>query len=407
MRTLSFILLMVCLGTPQTLFPRTQGFYLPRNVKSVKIPVEIQNNIILVSLRINGKFEMDFILDSGVRTTLLTEPGIASLLGLGPTEPVNIRGLGDGDLIQAQRAKGISMELGGGLKGEGMNLLVLPHDAVSYSGMFGKPVYGIIGYDVFGQFVVEINYQQKFIRVHNPFSYRPHRKYEMLPLQIKGSKPYVQAKLRNENGYVSRGHWLLDTGSSNAITMFDEEVETPTAYIDAFLGRGLSGTVHGKLGRAPRFEIGSHTFKDLIVGYPDSSSLNLLPNAMGWYGNIGAEILSRFHIAFDYHRNRFYFRKAPKYKAPFEYNLSGIEITSTGADFDVFLISYVRPNSPADVAGLRVNDQVVAMNGFAIHELELGDVYGVLNKKAGRFVNLKIRRNGRTFRARFRLTSEI
>ena len=144
------------------------GFTFTYDTKSVRIPVEIQHNIILIPLRINGSFEMNFILDTGVRTTMLTETMVAGFLNLDTLSTVKVRGLGEGDPIEAALARNVSISLPG-VEGSGINLIVLPEGVISYSGLFGKPVYGIIGYEIFRQFVVEINYTQKFVKQQQSF----------------------------------------------------------------------------------------------------------------------------------------------------------------------------------------------------------------------------------------------
>ena len=383
------------------------GFSLPENMSTVKIPVDIQHNIVLIPLRINGSFEMNFILDTGVKTTILTEAVIASFLDLSSTDNVKIHGLGEGDPIIATIAKNVAISLPNGVNGKGMNVVVLPPDLISYSGMFGRPVYGIIGYEVFGQFVVEIDYKHKFIKLHDPFSYKARKKYTSVPIKIIKSKPYTTATMTDFAGTEIKKTWLLDTGASTAITLFDKDLSVPDNSVRAFLGKGLSGNVYGQLARAPRFELAEFVFEEIIAGYPDTTSLNLLPKDVLWYGNIGSEILSRFRVIFDYHRGRMYLKKNSSFKESFDYNVSGLEIISSGAEYDTYIISYVRPNSPADLAGVKVNDEIVAMNGFSLDNFEISDIYGTLSKRAGRFVHLKIKRGERTIKARFRLKSEI
>ncbi|GAB4420471.1 MAG: hypothetical protein OHK0039_34080 [Bacteroidia bacterium] len=373
---------------------------------SVRIPVEIQHNIILVPLRINGSFEMNFILDTGVKTTILTEPLIADFLAFDTLTTVKVRGLGEGEPIIAALASNVSISMPG-IEGYGQNMLVLPEGLISYSSMFGKPVYGIIGYEVFGRFVVEIDYIHKYIRLHDPVYYKPRRNWEEIPLEIRRAKPYVRATVHTEDGRVIEQQWLVDTGASAALSMFTHDMQPPSQAIEAFLGQGLNGNVYGKLGRSPRFELGSYAFEQVITGFPDMTSLALLPGEEGWYGNLGSEIISRFHVTFDYFRQAMYIKKNSHYKNDFEYNVSGIELLTMGENFENFVISYVRPNSPAARAGLQVNDEVLALNGLSVNGLEIDEVYGNLFKRSGRTVYLKIKRGNRVIKTRFELVTEI
>lgn len=396
---IGFLLTLTCPKTARA------DFVIAGGAKSVKIPIEVQNNIILIPVRINGSFEMNFILDTGVRTTILTEPLVANFLALDSNKPIRVRGLGEGEAIQASLAENVNIDLPGVI-GKGLRLIVLPEGLVSYSSMFGKPVYGIIGYALFRQFVVEINYKRKYIRLHNPFRYKAPKKGEKIPISIKKGKPYVQASLTDPGGFSITTDWLIDTGASQALSLFDKGIEPPEPNLETFLGKGLSGDVYGKLGRISNFNVGTFKFEEVIAGYPDASSLGMITN-FTWYGNLGSEILSRFNVSFDYYRNRIILRKNNRYDEEFTYNVSGIELIAKGQNFDTFIVSYVRPNSPAAKAGIQVSDIIVSIDGYSLSGHDLGEIYLNLNQKPGKKLALKIARGDSLIKKKFNLYSEL
>lgn len=403
------ILIILGLFLPQMTLAKVAGFVLPNGRNFVKIPIEIQHNVVLIPLRVNGSFEMNFILDTGAKRTILTESLLQDFLSLDSLRKVKVRGLGGGEEIDAQVATDVSISLPGGVQGVGLQMLILPKGLISYSGMFGRPVHGIIGYDVFGQFVVEINYREKFIKLYDPFKYKPKKKYSELPIEIIRSKPYINATLTDYRGQKFKRRWLLDTGASNAITLFNGELPVPSSSIDAFLGRGLNGEVHGRLARADAFKLGDFTFESVITGYPDSASLIMLPDNMPWYGNLGSEILSRFTVIFNYTREKIYLKKNKSFGSSFDYNVSGLEIISRGDNYEHFVVNYVRPNSPAELAGLQIDDRIVSMNGFPLAQFDISNVYATLTRRGrtGRFIHLKVKRGDKTLKIRFQLKREI
>jgi hypothetical protein len=383
------------------------GFTLPEGRRSVRIPIEVRHNVVLIPVKINGTMELNFILDTGVRTTILTEPLLVNFLEFDTLNTVTVRGLGEGDAIEAQLARNVRLDLPNGITGKHINLLVLPEGLVSYSNMFGKPVYGIMGYELFGRFAVEINYQHEYITVWNPFAMRPFRSWERHPIRLQGGKPYVQATLTDQHGNTHEEEWLIDTGASMALSLFDDQLNVPDPSIDAFLGKGLSGNVYGKLSRLPRLTIGSFELEDIVTGFPDLSSLGIRANQIGWYGNIGAEVISRFRIVFDYPHRQVLLKKTMGFRRPFEYNRSGLELITLGTQYDTFVISYVRPDSPAAKVGLQVDDEIISLNGNSTNGLTIEDLYGSLSQHHGKTIVVKIKRGEQVLKKRFELHSEI
>ncbi|MCB0851628.1 MAG: PDZ domain-containing protein, partial [Bacteroidetes bacterium] len=204
-----------------------------------------------------------------------------------------------------------------------------------------------------------------------------------------------------------KSDWLIDTGASQAISLFTEDLSAPEKSIDAFLGMGLSGGVYGKLGRVQAFSLGEFTFEDVITGFPDTASLNILAESNVWYGNLGAEIISRFHVVFDYPRGSIYLRKNSNFRKDFRYNISGIELLTSGEDFDKYVVSYVRPDSPAEEADVQINDEILSINGIDVEKLNIDELYGTLGYKNRKVITLRLKRDGEAFRVRFRLISEI
>lgn len=403
-----YLLLLLLLGPSLCVWGKPQGFYFTHDGRAVKIEVEVRHNVVLIPLRINGSFEMNFILDTGVRTTLLTEPLLANFLALDSMRTIKVRGLGDGEPLDAKLATNVSMSLPGGVEGRDLNLLVLPQGLVSYSQMFGKPVYGIIGHDLFSRFGIEINYQQEFVRFWDPFRMPKWRRWEALPIVLRRGKPYVEATLVDDHGEAWTRQWLIDTGASMAVSLFADDLAVPQPHINTFLGQGLNGSVYGKLGRSQALRLGKFEMEEVITGYPDPEALGLV-NATdeAWYGNIGAEVISRFRVVFDYTHRRVLLKKTWSLRRDFQYNISGLELLSTGNNYDTFIISYVRPDSPAEEAGLQVNDEIINLNGLPVEGRGIDDLYYSLTKKEGRTVHIKVKRGDRVLKARFKLEGEI
>ena len=85
--------LAICL-LPQLVKAQNLGFSLTEGHSKVSIPIEIYNNLIVVPVVLNGRLPLRFILDTGVRTTILTEKAFSDFLHMTYARKYTISGPG-------------------------------------------------------------------------------------------------------------------------------------------------------------------------------------------------------------------------------------------------------------------------------------------------------------------------
>ncbi|MFN2216782.1 MAG: peptide-binding protein, partial [Anaerolineales bacterium] len=79
--TILIILAGICL-IPQLSGAQILGFKIEGDRKKIKIPFELYNNLIVIPVVVNDRLPLRFVLDTGVRTTILTEKVYSQLLDL-------------------------------------------------------------------------------------------------------------------------------------------------------------------------------------------------------------------------------------------------------------------------------------------------------------------------------------
>lgn len=397
----------VILGKNGAVDTLKQGFFMDENVNSVIIPVKIINNLVLLPIRINNSLPLDFILDTGVSNTILTEPAWGSILGLHYTDKLNLRGLGSGLLIQADVASNVQFSLPQ-IKAYKMNLVVLPHDVLSFSGMFGQSVFGIIGYDLFRNFVIEINYSEKYIRLSRPNTYKTRPKMTAIPLNIYKGKPHIDATIFDTDNKPQKVKLLLDTGASQALSLISSaDISVAPKHIVSYIGKGLSGDIMGAIAYINALQIAHFQLDKPIVCYPDSVAMSLQIGSVPWQGSIGSDLLQRFKVVIDYQHNKLYLKKNNRYKQAFSYNISGIDLLAVGEQHKHFVVDYVRKGSCADKAGICANDEILAINGNILQNLSMNEVLSLLNKKPNSQLKLRIKRNETILHYKLHLQNEL
>ena len=70
-------------------------------------------------------------------------------------------------------------------------------------------------------------------------------------------------------------------------------------------------------------------------------------------------------------------------------------------------ISYIRKNSIADIAGLKVDDKIISVNGKKAVTYKLTDIIEILQKSANETITIEIERKGKKILVELHLKEEI
>lgn len=423
------LIFMLLLFVPNMIL--AQGFTLPSDKKHQKIRFELINNLIIIPVEING-VELTFILDSGVSKPILFNLSQSDSVPINNVSEVTIRGLGDGEPMKALSSKGNSFTLGDA-KNYSQDLYVVMDRGIDFSTSLGIPVHGIMGYDLFRDFVVEVNYNSKKLKLHNPelYTYKERRNRQTIPLTVERRKAYVEGTVLMKDTANIPVKLLVDTGSSDALWLFPEPekgLEIPEKNYEDHLGRGLSGDIYGKRSKIDGVQIGDFKLDEAKVAFPYRESFQGLDSLGDRNGSLGGEVLKRFNMVFDYARGLVTLKKNGNFNEPFQYNLAGIDLQHNGLRYiaeriadanglvkedqaDSFgnvqillenktrlslvpeiVVSGIRAGSPAAEAGLREGDVILAVNGKRVHQYKLQEILKMINEKEGKRIKVLIER---------------
>jgi predicted aspartyl protease len=388
------------------------GFVITGGKSQVEIPIEIQNNLITVPVVINKQVPLRFILDTGVRTAILTEKIFADILNLPYSRKYFISGPGGNRIAEAFVTNNVTLDLPG-VHGQGLALLVLDQDYLELRNYLGTDVHGILGYELFSRFVIKIDYQRKVMVIQNPEKFIPKRKFEMVPIKVEDTKPYIEAKVQMSDESSAMVKLLIDTGAGHGLILEPDSgpaIKVPSNHINSIIGRGLGGIITGQIGRIEMLELGNYKIPEVITNFPDPNSyMDSIKNNRTIFRNgaIGGEILSRFTVIFNLPYGKVYFKKNSAYKKKFYFNQSGLSLKAEGVSLRRFRIVDVRTNSAAEKADIKSGDVVLKINNISSGGLELNNINALLNSKPGKKISLEIERDGKIVKRQFLLENPI
>ncbi|NDP27645.1 MAG: PDZ domain-containing protein [Flavobacterium sp.] len=423
------------------------GFLFEKGVDKVIIPFKFINNLVFIPIKVNG-VELNFLLDSGVEETILFSMEDKQEVSFFNVEKISLRGLGSESSIEGLKSTNNTLEIKGARSNNHLLYIVLDQ-SFNLSSHIGIPVNGIIGYNFFKANLVEINYEKKRVIVFKDIEkYRKkiEKKFQTVPITIERLKPYLLSSIIiNSNEIPVK--LLIDSGNSDALWLFENKtkmIEIPDKNFEDYLGKGFSGEVEGKRAQISKFTFSKFEFQNLIISFPDSSSIKNVKMVKDRAGSVGSEILKRFAVVFDYSNQKMFLRKNGNFKAPFSYNKSGVELQHYGLQWvqetvhletvplvtindpteakremsgnyfkykfelkPIYIIANVRKKSPAAISGLQKGDVVMKINNIPAYQFTLEKINMLLKSEDEKWVTFEVERESKIIKFKFQLLNVL
>lgn len=419
-----------------------EGFHFDTKKNKITIPFQLINNLIIIPVSVNG-VSMNFLLDTGVEDTVLFSLDDTNEVSFSKLEKIKIRGLGGNDSFYAYKSTNNTLVINN-YKDSNHDIYLVLDQNINISSQIGIPVNGILGYYFFKNHMVKINYTTSKITIYREVVNRLKRmnkNYTKLPLELINNKPYIICSSSFEEQQIPiTSKLLLDTGNSDALWLFKQNnnhISIPKKHIEDFLGIGLSGEIYGKRGKIKSLEVDKFKFLRPTVAFPDTIATFNLDNNNDRIGSIGSEIIRRFTVVFNYKANEVYFKINHHFEDPFHGNMSGIEIQHKGLQWittsyednptisnnlfkangekisnnlkyrfelkPVYLVTNIRKNSPAAIAGIQKEDVLVSINNRNAYNFTLQEIKELLKSDEGVIIEIEIERNGNKLKFKIKL----
>jgi len=384
-------------------------FEFEKGNERIDIPFTMENNFMLVKIRLNNFIPLTFIFDTGAEYTILTKREFTDLLGVNYEREFKLIGADLSTEIIAYLAKDIDITLPG-VRAQNQNILVLDRNYFHFEKYAGVSIDGILGADIFRHFVVKINYKRSIITLIKPSKFKKPKGFEEFSIEIKSNKPYINLPVYIRDSLILSSKFLIDSGAGLSLLLYTnthDEFELPPNTITGNIGFGLGGSIEGYLGRIHKLALPPFQFSNVVTNFQELNYLfdsNLIVLRDGIIGN---GLLSRFTVIIDYHHSRLYLKPRKKYNRGFEYDRSGLMLIASGTDLDKFEVVSIIPGSPADDAGVLVGDIIRRVNRIPKGFLSLKSISRKLQGRIGKKIKLVIERKGKKEVFFFRLKNLI
>jgi predicted aspartyl protease len=373
-----------------------------QNTPVVTLPFVLNNDHIIIRLRLDDSAPLNFLFDSGAGGTLITKEAADSMLFRTSSRRKNIGVTG---AHKVGVIKGVKLSVG---DKKLANITLLSTDKPLEELDDGRKVHGIIGYPILSRYIVEVDYSMHVLNFYNRNSFTYSGNGQTLPLDFISNLPISRATIIMYNDMAFEGDFLVDTGarsymiiSSPSVVQYDMAENIGNYYnVRAKIGSSQKRTKfrHGKL---QSVEFAGHKFQHLPVALSSySKGVLSLPDIDGIIGN---RLLMRFKVIFDYQHGLIHLEPNDRLEDSYEVNTSGFNINFLrGKPFIKNLID----QSPADKAGLRNGDEIISINGKLVKVMVADDIRRSFVKE-GEKIEIVIQRNRKLKYTEFTLKSLI
>jgi hypothetical protein len=317
----------------------------------VVLPAERHGNLLLIEAKWDRSGPYRFLVDTGSSATLVS-PDLARRYGQNTTQPAAtpevVIGTARGNTRVLPSTTLRRIELGDA-RFDDVPALILDCEPLSLA--LGVKVDGILGFPLFRETVLTLDYPAAQIRLAQPTAaharpgttipFNNERKIPTIPIRVGGASPLV----------------LIDSGSDGPLSL--NPVGLALNYTASPRPGGVVSTLTGDEPRTLARLAGNVGIGDLVLERPITQFTN-------GFSAIGGGVLQSFVVTFDQGHNEVTFLHEaggtvtmPPLRSP------GLSFTNKGVYWQV---AGVIPNSPAAASAIQAGDLVVRIDGEPISQ---------------------------------------
>jgi len=330
----------------------------------VTVPMQLLNNHVYLQVMIDGKGPFLCVFDTGGHSVLM--PDTAKALAVHADGDVPVTGAGEG-VMAAGFSKGVDFQIGD-LTFTGQTVSVLPFGSKAVEGFDEQ---GMLGFELARRFVTVIDYGAKTITFIDPARFDPKDAGTPVPFAFYQHLPQVSGVFEGVPGRFD-----IDTGSRVELTLTKPFVEAngltakhPKGVL-AVDGWGVGGPSRSYVTRGEYFTLGPVRIDGLVASFGSQGKGGFAdPN---YQGNVGSGLLKRFAVTFDYGHQVMYLKPLrPPAGDVGVFDRAGFWLNMSPAGFKIMDLT---AGSAAAASGLKVGDEITAIDGVSAAKIDLPDL---------------------------------
>lgn len=274
------------------------------------IRINSDRDITLVSIKIGKIIIPNILLDTGFPWdgVIIYNPSYMDSIDVSKGIQATIGGAGSNNAQQALMIDSAEFAIKN-VNFTNQRIVILQSDI--YKGFASN---GIIGYSIFGHYVVEIDYDKNVLILHDPETYSPDSGWTVIPMYFKDNNiPWIDALVSVNGEKPAVLSMYIDFAARDELVLLEKpsmKFALPGNTTNVLLGTGLSGDIYGKKGKITELVIGSYSLKNVMASIAAAEVRSKQKDADAI---LGCGSLNKFNIIFDYKRNKLFVKPNSKF----------------------------------------------------------------------------------------------
>ena len=233
---------------------------------------------------------------------------------------------------------------------------------------------GILGMEYFYGSVLEINYENEYMRRFPSIDSVDVTTFTKIKLEKEGNRLFIPLKIQINDSITIAGNYQLDFGAggtaaitSSAANEYNllENIEKKILYYTKY--GGVGGESSSYVFRAASIQLGDFVFNNVSMSFSCDKSGAMASNKH--LGLIGNRIYERFNVFIDFTNSDLYIKPNSNFKDAFKSSKLGFSYVDRNQTLNAWIVTGLYRGCNAEKQGLKIDDRIIAVNGISIHEI--------------------------------------
>jgi hypothetical protein len=233
---------------------------------------------------------------------------------------------------------------------------------------------GILGMEYFYNSVLEINYEDEYMRRFQNIDSVDISEYTKINLLKEGNRLFIPLKVKINDSITIEGNYQLDLGAGGNIALtsstanhykLKENIEEKIPYFTKY--GGVGGESSSYKFRATSLQVADFVFNEVTMDFSTDKSGAMASNKH--LGLIGNGIYERFNVFIDFMNNDLYIKPNSNFEKAFKFSKLGFAYVDRNQTLNAWIVTGFYRGCNAEKAGLKIDDRIIAINDIDIHQI--------------------------------------